>query len=304
MEVVRMKKVLILLILFVFTSPAYAATAYKWVDKQGVISLTDDYSNVPSEYRAHVSTEVMEETPSVGIPTSAQATPPKIEEAKTDSYGLSQTNWREKVRFWEEQLSEATKNYDNVYKKFMGQAESLVRVRFGSKTQYKMGSYALRALTRQLEEYRAKIVEAEKMLAELSKETGEANANLESPKSKIARPTQEIVPTEREEINTDIYGRDKTWWREKISPWREQLKEATKNYERVREEFIKQGGELGPFRWGRLSLTQYQFISLRLNDLNVQMAKYQAQIVEANEMLGKLSKEAIEVKADPTWLNE
>jgi len=297
-----MKKVLILLILLAFASPSYAATAYKWVDKQGVVNFTDDYSNVPPEYRGQVSTEVMEETPSVGVPTSPQATPQKIEEAKTDSYGLSETNRREKVRFWEEQLSEATENYENVYKEFMGQAESLVRVRFGSKTQYKMGTYALRGLAQQLEEYRARIAKAEEMLDELSKETGEAKANLESPEPKIARPAKEIVPTEREEINTDIYGRDKTWWREKISPWRDQLKEASKNYERVREEFIKQGGELGPFRWGGLSLTQYQFISLRLNGLNDQMAKYQAQIAEANEMLGKLSREAVEAKADPAWL--
>jgi chromosome segregation ATPase len=298
-----MRKILILLILLVFVSPAYAATAYKWVDKEGVVNFTDDYSNVPPEYRARVSTEVMGETPSVGVPTSPQAAPQKIEEAKTDIYGLGETNGGEKVRFWKEQLSEATENYENVYKEFMGQAESLVRVRFGSKTQYEMGSYALRALARQLQEYRAKIVKAEEMLDELSKETEEAKANLESLEPKIARPAQEIVPTEKEGINTDIYGRDKTWWREKISPWKEQLKEATKNYERVREEFIKQGGELGPFRWGRLSLTQYQFISLRLNDLNDQMAKYQAQIAEADEMLGKLSKEAIETKADPAWLN-
>jgi DNA repair exonuclease SbcCD ATPase subunit len=165
-----------------------------------------------------------------------------------------------------------------------------------------MGSYSLRGLTQQLEEYRTKIVKAEKMLDELSKEAEEAKANLESPEPKIARPAQEIASNEKEEINTDLYGRDKTWWREKISPWKEQLKEASKNYERVQEEFIKQGGELGPFRWGGLSLTQYQFISLRLNGINDQMARYQAQIAEANEMLGKLSREATETKADPAWL--
>jgi hypothetical protein len=32
------------------------------------------------------------------------------------------------------------------------------------------------------------------------------------------------------------------------------------------------------------------------------MAKYHAQMVEANEMLEKLSKEAQESKADPAWL--
>jgi len=299
---VAMKKVFILLILLAFASPAYAVTAYKWVDKEGVVNFTDDYSNVPSEYSAQISTEVMEEIPSVGVPTSVQATPPKIEVAKTDIYGSGEPYWMEKVRFWRKELSEATENYENVYKEFMGQAESSVRVRFGSKTQYKMGSYALSGLTRQLEEYRAKIVKAEKMLDELSKGAEEAKANLEPLEPRIARPTQKIVPAEREEINMDIYGRDKSWWREKIYPWREQLKEASKNYGRVREEFVKQAEELSPSRWGGLSLTQYQFISLRLNGINDQMARYQAQIAEANEMLGKLSREAMETKADPAWL--
>ncbi len=296
-----MKKLLIFLILLAFASPAYAATTYKWIDEKGVLGFTDDFTVIPPEYRDKVSMEVTEETPSVGVTASLQAIPQKIE-GKTDIYGLGEIYRTEKVRFWKEQLLEATENYEKVYKEFMEQAESVVRVKFGSKTQYEIGSLALRGLAQKLEEYRAKIVKAEKMLDELSKEAEEAKSNLESLEPKITRPAQEIAPTEREDLNTDLYGRDKTWWREKVSPWKEQLKEATKNYERVREEFIKQGGELGPFRWGRLSLTQYQFISLRLNDLNGEMARHQVQIAEANEMLGKLSREAKETKADPAWL--
>jgi chromosome segregation ATPase len=291
MEVMKMKKFLILLILLTFASPAYTATTYKWVDEKGVLGFTDDPGIIPREYRDKASMEVTEETPSVGVIASPQATP-----------GLGETYRTEKVRFWKEQLLEATENYEKVYKEFMEQAESVVRVKFGSKTQYEIGSFTLRGLAQKLEEYRAKIVKAEKMLDELSREAEEAKSNLESLEPKISRPAQEIAPTEREDLNTDLYGRNKTWWREKVSPWKEQLKEATKNYERVREEFIKQGGELGPFRWGRLSLTQYQFISLRLNDLNDQMARHQVQIAEANEMLGNLSREAKETKADPAWL--
>jgi len=41
---------------------------------------------------------------------------------------------------------------------------------------------------------------------------------------------------------------------------------------RVREEFVKQAEELSPVPVGGLSLTQYQFISLRLNGINDQMA--------------------------------
>jgi uncharacterized protein CbrC (UPF0167 family) len=184
MEVVKMKKMLILLILLIFISPAYAATAYKWVDGKGVVSFTDDYSKIPAEYRDQVKEEVMEETPSVGVPTSPQANPQKIEEATTDIYGLGEVYWREKVR-----------------------------------------------------------------------------------------------------------------------PWMEQLKEATENYGSVQKEYMRQAQGLGPYNFGKLSLTQYQMLSSRLDILNNEMAKYHAQMVEANEMLEKLSKEAKEAKADPTWLN-
>lgn len=115
-------------------------------------------------------------------------------------------------------------------------------------------------------------------------------------------PAQEMVAKSKEEIRTDIYGQDETYWRKKVRPWREQLEEATKNYEKAQEEFVKQGEGLGPFRFGGLSLTQYQMISSRLDALNDQMGKYQAQIAEAKEMSEKLSKEAIETKADPAWL--
>jgi chromosome segregation ATPase len=159
-------------------------TVYEWVNKEGVVNYTDDYGRVPSGYRDQVKEEVIEEAPSMEVPTSTQVTPPKIEEAKTDIYGL-----------------------------------------------------------------------------------------------------------------------DEMWWREQVHPWKEQLKEATENYERVRDEYMKQAQGLGPYSFGKLSLTQYQMLSSRLDILNDEMAKYQAQMTEAKEMLEKLSREAEEAKADPTWLN-
>jgi hypothetical protein len=50
-----MKKLLIffLLFLFIFASSA-SATIYKWIDKGGVVSFTDDYSKVPPIYRESV----------------------------------------------------------------------------------------------------------------------------------------------------------------------------------------------------------------------------------------------------------
>ena len=177
-----MKKIIILLILLMFTVPAHAATIYKWVDKEGVVNYSDDYSKVPAFYRDRVET----------LEFFTEKRPPE--------------------------------------------------------------------------------------------------------------PTPQTTPEIKEEVRTDIYGRDETWWREKVRPWKEQLKEATENYERVREEYMRQAEGLGPYNFGKMSLTQYQMLSSRLNILNNDMAKHYAQMVEANEMLEKLSKEAKETKADPVWL--
>ncbi|MGZ6231545.1 MAG: DUF4124 domain-containing protein [Syntrophales bacterium] len=176
-----MKKILIMLILLMFTVPAYATTVYKWVDEKGVINFTDDYTKIPPAFRKR---------------------------AKVEEY-----------------------------------------------------------------------VQQEGTTA----------------------PAQGMVATATEQIRTDIYGRGETWWREKVRPWKEQLKEATENYERVREEYMKQAEGLGPYNFGEMSLTQYQMLSSRLNILNNDMGKYRAQMLEANEMLEKLSKEAEETKADPAW---
>ncbi len=177
-----MKRLIILLILLAFATPGYAATVYKWLDKDGVANYTDDYNKVPAFYRDRVET----------LEFFTEKRPPE--------------------------------------------------------------------------------------------------------------QTPQTKPVIKDEIRTDIYGRDETWWKEKVHPWKEQLKEATENYERVREEYMKQAQGLGPYNFGKMSLTQYQMLSSRLNILNDDMAKYRAQMDEANEMLENLSKEARESNADPAWL--
>ena len=298
---VKMRKVVILMILLTFTMPAYAATIYKWVDKDGVVNYTDEYNKVPTLYRGRV--EVLEFFTEMGSPVQTPQTTPRIkEEIRADIYGRDETWWREKVRPWKKQLAEARSNYDRIHEEFMKKAEGLIRYKFGSKTQYQMISYDLGGLTKQMDEYRAQIAEAEKMLDELSLEAEKAKANPEWLEPGIAPAAQEIASTKKEEIDMDLYGRDKTWWREKVRPWGEQLKEATQNYEKAHEEFMKQGEGLESNRFGRLSLTQYQMISHRMEILNKEMEAYQGQIVEAKEQLEKLSKEAKEAKANPAWL--
>jgi len=115
-------------------------------------------------------------------------------------------------------------------------------------------------------------------------------------------PAQVTTAKTNEEIKTDIYGRDETWWREKVRPWREQLKEATENYERIQREYMLQAQGLSPLNFGKMSLTQYQMLSSRLEALNNEMETYQGQITEAKETLSKFSEEAKETKADAAWL--
>jgi putative lipase involved disintegration of autophagic bodies len=175
-----MKKLLILLILLVFAVPAYTATIYKWVDKEGVVNFTDDPSKVPPSYQNRVE---MEEKKDV----------------------------REEV----------------------------------------------------------------------------------SP-----RPPQAVTSEkEPEEIKKDIYGRDETWWREKVGMWKQRLKEATENLEKLREKYAEQTEQLG--HTGLVSRARYQD---KANKYTEEKKKYEAQIAEANAMLEKLSKEAQESKADPAWL--
>ena len=296
-----MPKFLIFLILLVFALPANATTIYKWVDKDGVVNFTDDYSNVPSSYRDRV--EVRDYLTEGTAPSYTSSIPLQKEtEAKTDIDGRDEAWRQDKTDLWEAKLNEATENYERVRKEFTEKEERLVQVRYGSKTQYQMISYTLSGLRKQMEEYRAQIAEAKEMLDKLSKEAERENAGPEGLGPGIAPTAQETASAKREKITTDLYGRDQAWWEEKVRPWKEQLKEATQNYEKVQAESIKKGEELGPSRFGRLSLTQYQMVSTKETVLSDQMAKYQAQIAEAREMLEKLAKEAREAKADPAWL--
>lgn len=274
-----MKKLILIPFLLIICSSVSAANIYKWVDKDGVINFTDDRDKIPPAYRDRVEVEKTEDIVQPQIPAVTQPTSPKSDET-----------WRkEQSLLWEKRLEEATANYDKVEQDLLKRGEWLVQRRFGSKTQYQMISVELNGMSQRLEELRQQIIEAQGMLDKLSKEPGVVERIAER-------------PGENEKIRTDVYGRDETWWREKAQPWKEQLREATENYEEVREALVRQEESLGPSRFGGLSLTQYQMISSRVVGLSSQMAKYEAQIAEAEGMLGKLSKEAQETKADPAWL--
>ena len=121
-------------------------------------------------------------------------------------------------------------------------------------------------------------------------------------KEKVTLPPPKAATPgdEQDEIKTDIYGRDESWWREKVRPWKEKLKEASEKYEAAQKRYTEKSDELSRRRFG--SPTQYKINIIELDKTREEKEKYQAQISEANEMLEKLSKEAQESKADPAWL--
>ncbi len=171
-----MRRFIIILILLIFTLPGYAITIYKWVDKDGVMHFTDDYSKVPPQYRDQVK---MEERKDIEEKSSIKIKEPQkeIEERSRDRYGQGENYWKERVRPWKERLREAQKNYEIANKKYLEKSEELSRRKFGSRTQYKMDIIELDKLNEERKRYQAQITEANEALKKISKEAEEAKAN-------------------------------------------------------------------------------------------------------------------------------
>lgn len=126
----------------------------------------------------------------------------------------------------------------------------------------------------------------------------EVETRKEVQEEKAPLSTKTITPiSKKDETVTDIYGRDEAWWRDKVNPWKEKLKEATESLEKAQKQFADKTVEMG--RKGLVSHARYQAEADKYYE---EKKKYEAQIAEANEMLEKLSKEADESKANPDWL--
>lgn len=121
----------------------------------------------------------------------------------------------------------------------------------------------------------------------------------ETPKMGPSPPSQAPIE-EKEGVAKDIYGRDEASWRERVRPWKEQLKQAIVNYEIANKRYLERVEELSGK--DQLSRTQHKMGITELHELKEDVKKYEAQIAETNEMLRKLSKEAEETKANLDWL--
>ncbi len=113
-------------------------------------------------------------------------------------------------------------------------------------------------------------------------------------------PIQKIAPQKGEQGRTDIYGQSEAYWRGKVRPWKEFLKTAEANYDKVHEKFMEKAMELSAKKFG--SRTQHKMGITELDRLKEEMLKYADQIADAKEALERISKEAREAKANPDWL--
>jgi hypothetical protein len=174
------RKIFILLMLLVFISPSYAATIYKWVDKDGVVNFTDDLSKVPPSYRNRVEMEERKDVKEKVTPQPRAATREnEPEEITKDIYGRDEAWWREKVRPWKEQLREATEKYEEAQRNYEKKSDELAQTNFAgrSRTQSKWDVMALNRLREEKEKYQAQVAEANGMLEKLSKEAKETKAD-------------------------------------------------------------------------------------------------------------------------------
>jgi tetratricopeptide (TPR) repeat protein len=115
-----------------------------------------------------------------------------------------------------------------------------------------------------------------------------------------ALPSTPKAAPQREEVKKDILGLGEEWWREKVHPWERQLKEASENYQAANEEFSKESDLLILRKFG--SHQQFKSTIIGMNNIKWERAKYEAEVIQAEEMLERISREAEELQADPDWL--
>jgi hypothetical protein len=132
----------------------------------------------------------------------------------------------------------------------------------------------------------------EKLKVEIKRDIQEEETPLE--------PQKIILRSKEEQAKTDLYRQEEAWWRRKVSPWKKQLKEASENYKLTNKEFLEESSNLIVRKFG--SHQQFKSTILRMDGIKEERSKHEAQIIEAEGMLGRISRQAEESKVDPDWL--
>jgi len=156
-----------------------AETIYRWVDKEGVVHLTDQYEKIPVADREKVKKETFEDSSTAAVPARVEPSEKRDEGGVTNPLSQNEAYWRDRARPWKEKLAEAKEAYENANKKYMERSEQLSQRKFGSRTQYKMDIMEMEKLNGERKKYEAQMNEANDSLKRISREAEEANANPE-----------------------------------------------------------------------------------------------------------------------------
>ena len=65
-----------------------------------------------------------------------------------------------------------------------------------------------------------------------------------------------------QERNTDINGHDEAWWRERVKPLKQRLKEATEKYEGANKQFLERSEEVSRTQQGTKTRFRYRLREL------------------------------------------
>ena len=166
------------LFLFVLSQSVNGVTIYKWVDKKGVVNFTDDYSQIPSEYRNQVHKQEFGESTKVETPAPSPASTQKSKMPEVDIYSMGEDYWRAKVQPWKEQLKKATENIEGINRKISENLKEEAGKSL-SRTQWTMDLAYRKQLIEERSTYEAQVREANEMLSKIAKEAEEAKANPE-----------------------------------------------------------------------------------------------------------------------------
>lgn len=97
-----MKKYIFIIILIILSTSFSIAEVYKWVDDQGVVHFTDDFTQIPEKYRPKI--EKMEMSNEKVEPETEKEPPSKKKDTYKDRLGRGEEYWKGIVGEWSKKL--------------------------------------------------------------------------------------------------------------------------------------------------------------------------------------------------------
>jgi len=118
-----MKRILIIILFFLFISEISLAEIFKWVDEKGVVHFTDDILQVPEKYRSKVKKmglpERIKETKAEEEATpKGESTSKNKEEVYKDRLGRGEDYWKARVEGWRNKLKDYQEELETLRTKY------------------------------------------------------------------------------------------------------------------------------------------------------------------------------------------